>query len=204
MPKTYAIKKEWRRLSVEMFGLVSRADRVGLDERLNRRVADYIAATGARRLLGFAPMLDEPDLGPFFRDWLAGGGRLALPVWLGGDEMVIRWVESFDNCLRPGRGGTLEPVDTLPEARPEELDIVIAPGRFFSETCQRMGRGAGVYDALFRRHKTGRLGVAYEFQIFPNLPVSEDDVDVDLVATPSRLILKGSGSPSDPLNKNEV
>ncbi|MCD8350679.1 MAG: 5-formyltetrahydrofolate cyclo-ligase [Planctomycetaceae bacterium] len=197
MPKVYAIKKEWRRLSVEMFGLVSRSDRAVLDDRLSKRVADYIASTGAKRLLGFAPMLDEPDLAPFFRDWLAQGGRLALPVWLGGDEMVMRWVETFDGCLRPGRGGTLEPVETLPEATPEELDLVVTPGRFFSETCQRMGRGAGVYDALFRRQAMGRIGVGYDFQIFPKLPVSSDDVDVDLVATPSRLILKGNGRGPD-------
>ncbi len=198
MADLYPVKKEWRQLAKAMFALVSREDRASLDDRLNRRVADYIASTGATRLLGYAPMRDEPDLEPFFRGWLAGGGRLALPVWLGGEGMVLRWVNSFDS-FRPGRGGTREPEDGLPEASPLDMDVVITPGRFFSETCGRMGRGAGAYDALFRTIKTGRLGVAYDFQVFPTLPVSDDDVDVDLVATPSRLILKVTGSKPETL-----
>lgn len=181
-------KKAWRRLVVQMFELVPRQVRRELDAVLEERVREYVFQSGARSLLGFAPMLDEPDLSGFFRRWVAEGGSLALPVWLGGENMLMRRVTDLDAQLRPGRGGILEPLAGLPEVAPDELDLVITPGRVFSEGRARMGRGSGCYDALFRGHRLTKVGVAYDFQVFPEIPTYAGDVSLDLVITPSRLV----------------
>lgn len=182
------VKKAWRRLVVQMFALVPRQARRKLDAMLEERLREYVFHSGAAYLLGFAPMLDEPDLSVFFRRWVAEGGKLALPVWLGGEKMRMRRVTDLDRQLQPGRGGILEPVADLPEVSPGDLDLVITPGRVFSETGDRMGRGSGCYDALFRHNNPLKVGVAYDFQVFPEIPTYSGDVPLDLVITPTRIV----------------
>lgn len=181
-------KRRWRRLAADMFSLVPRAARAELDEALAERVWEFAAGSGAKTLLGFSALPDEPDLAPFFRRWLAGGGVLALPVWPGGSDMTLRRVANLDRDLRPGRGGILEPVAGLPEVAPRELDAVVTPGRFFSEGCDRLGRGAGCYDALLRQCEPASVGAAYDFQVLPEIPAGPDDVPLDAIVTPTRTV----------------
>lgn len=188
MADSRELKKSWRRLAVEMFALVGRDDRRRLDLLLAERVREYVFEKGAKVLLGFASMPDEPDLSAFFRRWVAEGGRLAMPIWQGGSAMTLRSVDNLDAQLRPGRGGILEPDAGRPEVAEADLDLIITPGRFFSEERARMGRGSGCYDALFKRCEAASLGVAYDFQVFPALPTYGGDVPVDAVITPFRVI----------------
>lgn len=181
------LKNAWRRLAADMFGLVERGARRDQDRVLTERLREYVFARGARTLLGFGPLSDEPDVSDFFRRWLDEGGKLALPVWLGGSAMQLRQVNEFDR-LTPGRSGILEPLLDSPEVEPEEVDIAVVPGRLFSEKRQRLGRGAGCYDALFGGRKILRLGVAYDFQVYPELPTVESDQVMDMIVTPTRII----------------
>lgn len=183
-------KKAWRRLGADMFRLLPRSARLGLDAMLANRVKDCVSSTSARAVLGYWPLPDEPDVTPFLRHWLSAGNRLALPVWLGGERCVFRWIADPDKDLRPGRADIQEPVEALPEANPEEIDLALVPGRFFSESCDRLGRGAGVYDRLLADYGILGIGVAYDFQVAPEIPVSPRDMPVNLVLTPSRVILR--------------
>lgn len=186
-------KIAWRHLASEQFSLVNRNAWRRLDHAISEKVAELVETRKSRTLLGFACMPDEPDLSAYFRHWLEAGGRLALPVWKGGATMKLRYVTNLDAELHPGRGGILVPMDGLPDAEPGEIDLAVVPGRFFSENCDRMGRGAGCYDGLFRDNpKMARVGVAYDFQIYPEVPVEDGDETMDMVVTPSRLIMKKS------------
>ena len=181
-------KNAWRKLIAGLFALIPQDARHKLDVGLTARLRECLAGKEVRLLLGFAPLPDEPNLSPFFRRWLAEGGRLAMPRWLGGADLSLRLVTDIDSQLRPGRAGILEPRPGLPEVPPEELGLVIAPGRAFSEELVRMGRGSGCYDSLFRGQQPFKVGVAYDFQVFPELPAGAGDVPVDVVVTPSRIV----------------
>jgi 5-formyltetrahydrofolate cyclo-ligase len=179
-------KPAWRAALAGVFALIPSGARQALDAALAERLDGWLAAGRFRVVFGFAPLPDEPGLLPLFRRWLAGGGVLGFPVWLGGGDMLFRRVGDLEKDLRLGRAGILEPPPSLPEIRPSEAEAVITPGRAFSETLTRLGRGAGCYDRLFRRAGAVRAGVAYDFQIFPELPSGGEDLPVDLVFTPSR------------------
>lgn len=191
------VKKQWRQLGARMFRLLPRSARLGLDALVANRVKDCVSSTSAQAVLGYWPLPDEPDVSPFLYHWLFAGHRLALPVWLGEERCVLRWVTNPDKELRQGRAGLLEPLETLPEADPKDIDLALVPGRFFSESCDRMGRGAGVYDTLLRDWGILAVGVAYDFQVVPEIPVSPADIPVDLVLTPSRVILRESDATPD-------
>lgn len=181
-------KQAWRQVANDVFALVGREDRRLLDSALVERLREIVFSRGAGFLLGFSPLTDEPDLSPFFRHWLADGGRLAMPVWLGGPLMQIREITDMDSQLRRGRAGIMEPHDDLPVVNPSAVDLAVIPGRAFSERRQRIGRGSGCYDRLLSGGPVS-VGVAYDFQVVPVLPETSTDVRVDLLLTPSRLIM---------------
>jgi 5-formyltetrahydrofolate cyclo-ligase len=187
-------KRAWRRLAAALSGLTSREDReerdAALAEQVGEYVREYAAACGAKTILGYAPLPDEPDVLPFLRGWLADGGALALPVWKGGPDMTLRLVDDIETDLRPGRASIREPADFCSEVSPEAIDLALVPGRFFSESCQRLGRGAGCYDRLLRGRRMYRVGVCYDYQVLPRLPVDQTtDEEMDMIVTPARIIV---------------
>lgn len=194
-------KREWRRVASALCGLASRADREGLDaalaEQAGEYAREYAAACGAGTLLGYAPLPDEPDIMPLCRAWLEEGGALAFPAWEGGPDMTLRRVDDVDAGLRPGRAGIREPAATAPAVSPEAIGLAIIPGRFFSESCRRLGRGAGCYDKLLRGRAMYRMGVCYDYQVLPRVPFDGADEEMDMVVTPSRVIINAKrGVPS--------
>lgn len=88
---------------------------------------------------------------------------------------------------KSGRFGLLEP--TLGEVLDDEdaLDCVFVPGVAFGPQGERIGMGVGFYDRFFERcRKAIRIGVAFDFQIYPGLPQNPWDQRVDFVITETR------------------
>jgi 5-formyltetrahydrofolate cyclo-ligase len=80
-----------------------------------------------------------------------------------------------------------EPVSGTPIA-PQALAVVLMPLVGFDDEGNRLGNGAGFYDRLLAlRHGThGRpvlVGIAFESQRCPSLPVAAHDVPLDAVIT---------------------
>ena len=72
----------------------------------------------------------------------------------------------------------------------EELDLVMVPGTAFDLRGGRMGQGKGYYDRLLStaRPNAPLVGMAFECQIFDEIPVAPHDVFMDLVLTETRQI----------------
>lgn len=74
------------------------------------------------------------------------------------------------------------------EVELQDIDVVIVPGLAFDRKKNRLGRGKGFYDRFLRKldKKTGRVGVAFDFQLIPSIPTHPPrDEKVDLVVTES-------------------
>jgi 5-formyltetrahydrofolate cyclo-ligase len=85
--------------------------------------------------------------------------------------------------------GIPEPV-TDPCCNVEEIDLIIVPGVAFDETGGRIGYGGGYYDRLLPRVKGLRpiVALAYEEQIYDDLPRAEHDIEMDIVLTDRKTI----------------
>ena len=80
----------------------------------------------------------------------------------------------------------------LPSAREHDdvpiispVDLVLVPGLAFTRDGGRLGRGRGFFDR-FLAHRTPRaakIGVCFNFQILPSLPLEAHDVKVSLVVS---------------------
>ncbi len=138
--------------------------------RVGATTASY-AAQGAE----IDPALVEPDL-----------MNMCFPRVY--DNILMFHLSSWGD-LRPGYRGIAEPPSTAPAARP---DIVLVPLVAATLAGDRLGQGGGFYDrTLARLRREGPLlaiGLAWDCQIAATLPHEERDVQLDHIATPTRLV----------------
>ena len=94
------------------------------------------------------------------------------------------------NELAIGMYKILEPkpeLRSLPDKQcgPTELDLVMVPGVAFDRRGGRMGHGKGYYDKLLQhaRPDTPLVALAFECQLFPEIPVAGHDIFMDKIIT---------------------
>ncbi|HVO26447.1 MAG TPA: 5-formyltetrahydrofolate cyclo-ligase [Candidatus Margulisiibacteriota bacterium] len=100
---------------------------------------------------------------------------------------VVRW--QTGEPLVAGCGGVYQPADGR-DTLPEVPGVALVPVVGWDATGQRLGRGGGFYDRLFAALTTGitRVGLAYEFQLCPELPRDPWDIPLDYVITERRTV----------------
>lgn len=64
-----------------------------------------------------------------------------------------------------------------------DLDLVVVPGVAFDKKGRRLGRGKGYYDRFLKKlpPDISTIGLAFDFQILPSLPVIAHDICVHRV-----------------------
>ena len=119
------------------------------------------------------------------------GKRVCLPVVDASlTAMTMYEFRSFSE-LKVCPFGFPEPVPaTHQKVEPAEIDVILAPGLAFDEEMHRLGFGMAYYDryiAGMPKH-VPIISLAYEVQIFPQVPVTPKDVPVDKIVTEERVI----------------
>lgn len=119
---------------------------------------------------------------------LAGGQRIVVPYCVDG-ELELFHLTDMDE-LSVGMYKILEPrsdLRELPEKRVDvaELDLIMVPGVAFDRRGGRMGHGFGYYDKLLERarHETPLVALAFECQLFPEIPTQPHDIFMDKIVT---------------------
>ena len=75
-------------------------------------------------------------------------------------------------------------IDDEYEIYEDTIDLFIIPGRAFSNSGKRLGRGKGYYDRFLAQKKykkAKKMGIGYSFQMFPEIPTNSHDIDMDIV-----------------------
>lgn len=184
-----AKKRQIRKLAL------SRRDGIdtGLHGELDARVLEKLISLrqyiAANRVLVYASYKSE-----------VGTEGIIEHCYSEGKEVVLPKVDVANNCLTKhivrgmhdmctGFKGIPEPT-TSACVRVEDVDMIIVPGAAFSPSGARIGYGGGYYDKLLPRIKGVKLivALAYEEQIFDDLPTEEHDVEMDMIITPERTI----------------
>lgn len=119
---------------------------------------------------------------------LASSKRIVVPYCVE-DVLHLFWLQNMDE-LAIGMWKILEPLDELrhlPEKSVDvgELDLVMVPGVAFDRRGARMGHGKGYYDKLLQnaRPDAPLVALAFECQIFPEIPTAPHDIFMDKVIT---------------------
>jgi 5-formyltetrahydrofolate cyclo-ligase len=154
-----------------------------------QRVVELLAALAAESVgLYFAHdgELDPTTIGSACR---AAGCTTWYPVVEGGALLFQRW--DGHSPLVPGRFGIpTPPGDEV--AAVESLDAIVVPLVAFDSHCNRAGYGQGYYDrtlgAVTRRPHL--IGLGYDFQELDPWTPAAWDVAMDVVATPTRTLVR--------------
>ncbi len=122
------------------------------------------------------------------------GCNLYLPVYDAQQKHYLPAEWRAGDHLQSGFYGIREPV--APRWAPEtRLDLILAPGRAFTRTGMRLGRGGGYFDRFLTAPWAAQavfVGLALECQLVDNLPTDTHDVGMDWVVTEKEEVYAGS------------
>ena len=117
---------------------------------------------------------------------LAQSNIVCVPRIIGSESMNAQQIRSFDE-LRLGQFGILAPPPG--EQNLGIVDVCICPGIAFTEQGERIGAGRGFYDRYLAAHPPRlAIGLAFECQLVPQLPLEIHDRRMDYVITEERII----------------
>jgi 5-formyltetrahydrofolate cyclo-ligase len=161
-------------------------------ERLSRQVFQHIEALPeyalAHSVMLYLDFRSEVHTRWFVPKAWAAGKRVVVP-FCQDNELGLFLLTDF-NEVTPGMLGVLEPKAELchrtdRRVDPVELDLIVAPGLAFDLRGGRLGYGKGYYDRLLHRVRadTFKVGVCFECQIFPEIPLLPHDIRMDRIVT---------------------
>ena len=189
-------RRKWqiRRQALRARDALSPAERADKSRIIWTRVVQAWEFQQAETVLAYAHFRSEVQTDLLLGSALEAGKRLALPrVNRRRRELDLYLVTAPERQLARGTWDIPEPVPALCEAVAlEEIDCVIAPGVAFDPWGGRTGYGGGYYDRLLNSLSPEQarvcLGLAFEAQIFYEVPRGLFDAHVGAVATELRLV----------------
>ena len=164
------------------------ADKENLSETICRRFAQLPEYQAADTVMCYVHVRDEVRTFRFLETTLGRDKRIVIPYCVA-DDLKLFILEDM-NELTTGHFGILEPDERLRSSaqkhvEPEQLDLIMVPGVAFDTSGGRLGHGRGYYDRLLVdvRPDTRLAALAFECQLFPDVPMGPHDVRMDLVIT---------------------
>ena len=134
-------------------------------------------------ILMYHSLPDELPTRAFLRKW-SGRKRFFLPRVNGVNLDILPYDESR---LELGAFHIEEPTgdDTVGV---DEMEMIVVPAVAYDRRGMRLGRGKGFYDRLLATTKATKVGVAYQFQVYDELPSEPHDVPMDMVVTQTTVL----------------
>jgi len=157
-----------------------------IDERGLKIQSRFLATAyyeKARTVALYAPIRGECPTKDILTAALSDGKVVCYPLsHVHGRILSFRAIGS-EGDLEPGRLGVREPTSSSDLIAVEQIDLFVVPGLGFTRDGKRLGRGGGYYDATLRaaHEQSRRVGLAFSDQIVDDLPVTDEDVLMDLV-----------------------
>ena len=170
----------------------------GLSETIVARFMALPEFDRAGTVLFYVDVRAEVRTRHAFEAALATGKKIIVPWCNEAGELELFHMESVDE-LAEGMYRILEPKAELRQlsekvVQPEEIDLIMVPGVGFDERGGRTGHGKGYYDKLLEhaRPDCPLIALAFDCQMFPEIPMQSHDIFMDKVITESA-IHKGIG-----------
>ena len=144
----------------------------------------------AQVVMGFVPLLDEPDVLPLLRGVLTRGGVVCLPRvdWAAGTMTVVRVTNLDADVVSDSvmaRLGLREPRADLEPVATADISMVLVPGLAFDALGGRLGRGKGYYDKFLAAvpARTVTCGICFYAQLLERVVTEPHDAFVGSIAT---------------------
>lgn len=179
----------------------AQADKDVVSKQITDRVQALPQYTAAKTVMYYIDVRDEARTRQALPGALESEQRIIIPFCVDG-ELELFHLESMDE-LSEGAYRILEPREELREVSEkripvDQLDLILVPGVAFDRRGGRTGHGKGYYDKLLQhaRLTTPLVALAFDCQIFPEIPMQSHDIFMDLVVTEST-VYQGLGRGSE-------
>ncbi len=172
-------------------------DKDGVSRVIVDKFMELPEYAAAKTVMFYVDVRDEVRTRHALPDALKGNKRIVIPYCVDG-ELELFHLESMDE-LDVGMYKILEPRADLREVaakrlQPEDLDLVMVPGVAFDRNGGRTGHGKGYYDKLLEHARADAplVALAFECQMFPEIPCGSHDIYMDKVVT-EKAVYTGRG-----------
>ena len=169
-----------------------------LSRQIVRRFMALPEYQAAKTVLFYLDVRSEVRTRHSLEDALASGKKIVVPYCVEGEILELFHLENMDE-LSLGMYRILEPKPELrslsaKQVPVEEIDLIMVPGVAFDRRGGRTGHGKGYYDKLLEhaRPETPLVALAFECQMFPEIPMQDHDVFMGKVIT-EQAIYEGLG-----------
>ena len=85
--------------------------------------------------------------------------------------------------LEVGEFGIRAPREDSPKVAISKIQLLAVPGLAFTKNGERLGRGGGFFDRALRKFEGVSVGLAFDFQILPKVPMEEWDEKISKILT---------------------
>ena len=168
-------KKELRQYIAQQKRNYSVAQKTEWSSSLFQKLEGHPLFLQAHTLLLYHSLTDEVQTHEFIKRWHPYK-RIVLPL-VKGEELEFRYYEG-ENSLQAGAFGIKEPTGSLVENL-HEIELSIIPGK-------------GYYDRALTKLQSYRIGVCFQFQLLPHIPVEATDLPMDEVWTEQGCVFSGT------------
>lgn len=152
-----------------------------MSSKIIRRLEDNPHFYRAQTILFYCSQPHEVQTLELLKQLLQEGTKQILVPKVVQNELKL-YVLSKWNQVQPGYQGILEP-EGAQAFDGEHIDFMLIPGVAFDQQKQRLGYGKAFYDRLLKRYTGLKCGLAFEFQVLPEIPHEIHDVPMDLILT---------------------
>jgi 5-formyltetrahydrofolate cyclo-ligase len=169
--------------------LMNESERARAAWSLSHHLSDWLEANAPASIGVYLARPYEISLDLVIEKLLREGVTVAAPrVDVGRGIMTFWRLESLDN-VENGPWSVRQPPATQ-HLEIEELPLLLVPGLAFGLDGGRLGTGGGWYDRVLPRAQT-TIGVGFDCQIIPQVPLEDHDCRVNFVASEARWLEVG-------------
>lgn len=163
-----------------MKGQFSKAELSSQSACIIKRLLENPKVVEAHTILMYYSLPDEVDTHDAVLTLLKQGKTVLLPRVIDNENMDIRQFGG-EHDLAEGSFGIMEPNGEVFQDY-GSIDVAVIPGMAFDAQGNRLGRGKGYYDRFLSKvPDLYKIGVCFDFQNLPDIPVGEHDMKMDCV-----------------------
>ena len=167
-------------------------DKDSVSQAITDRVMQLQEYQQANCIMWYVDVRDEARTRHALPAALESGKSIVIPYCVDG-ELELFHLEAMEE-LETGMYKILEPRSDLREVKAKnvdvkDLDLILVPGVAFDARGGRTGHGKGYYDKLLENANadTPLISLAFECQMFDEIPMQSHDIFMDKVVTESNV-----------------
>lgn len=174
-------KKELRQYIKEIRSSVNQEQKNYLDNLIYEKTINSDFYKSSKFIFIYVSFGNEVDTHRIINYSLANNKIICVPKIINKKEGMKAVIIQSINELQLSSFGILEPEDFQNSVDPKEIDLLFIPGLAFDNKGGRIGYGAGYYDRYLKtvREDAYKVGLAYDFQIIPSVPMETYDTFID-------------------------